>query len=167
MQKSLKYYDYATVFEEVPGHISLALNLTGCRHHCPGCHSRHLWQDTGIPLLPALPAFLTRYQGLVSCICFMGGEQNISQLLLAMFAAKREGYHICLYTGSPDIRRMVHYFGSLCDYIKVGEYDQQRGGLASPTTNQRMYALEHTGNTVTLTDITSTFFRSAQQTPAK
>ena len=40
---------YDIVFQEIPVEVTLALNLSGCPCHCPGCQSPHLWEDTGEP----------------------------------------------------------------------------------------------------------------------
>ena len=46
----LKYLNSDIVFQEVPDEVALAINLTGCPCHCPGCHSQYLWNDVGQPL---------------------------------------------------------------------------------------------------------------------
>ncbi len=43
----LKYVDTAIVFSEIPGEITLAINISGCPNHCQGCHSKYLWKDYG------------------------------------------------------------------------------------------------------------------------
>ena len=43
----LKYYNYDIVFQEVPDEVTLAVNLSNCPNHCPGCHSPHLCKDIG------------------------------------------------------------------------------------------------------------------------
>ena len=41
----LKYVNCDIVFQEVPNEVALAINISGCPCHCPGCHSPYLWQD--------------------------------------------------------------------------------------------------------------------------
>ena len=46
----LKYTNTDIVFQEIPDEVTLAVNLSGCPCHCPGCHSQYLWGDEGEPL---------------------------------------------------------------------------------------------------------------------
>ena len=72
----LKVASYDIVFQEIPGEVTLALNLPGCPCHCPGCHSQHLWEDVGEELNEGLlDALVAKYQGLITCVAFMGGDQ--------------------------------------------------------------------------------------------
>ena len=50
----LKVASFDIVFQEIPGEVTLALNLSNCPCHCPGCHSPHLWEDTGEELNESL-----------------------------------------------------------------------------------------------------------------
>ena len=43
----LKFYNYDIVCQEIPDEVTLAINITGCPIHCPGCHSTWLWEDCG------------------------------------------------------------------------------------------------------------------------
>lgn len=43
----IKYYNTDIVFQEIPGEVTLAINLTRCPFKCKGCHSTHLQQDIG------------------------------------------------------------------------------------------------------------------------
>ena len=57
----LKYTNTDIVFQEIPDEVTLAVNLSGCPCHCPGCHSTHLWGDTGDPLTDeAIDCLLSR-----------------------------------------------------------------------------------------------------------
>ena len=71
----LKYTDVDVVFQEIPDEVTLAVNLSGCPCHCPGCHSMHLWKDDGNPLTnDALDNLLDRQPSGISCVAFMGGD---------------------------------------------------------------------------------------------
>ena len=70
---SLKYYNTAIAMQEIPDEISFVINITGCPHHCEGCHSPHLWENGGYPLSWALDEAF-RYVGYISCILFMGRQ---------------------------------------------------------------------------------------------
>ena len=48
--KPLKFVDIKIVFQEIPDEISMAFNISGCPIHCPDCHSKYLWKNTGTKL---------------------------------------------------------------------------------------------------------------------
>ena len=77
----LMYKGYSVVFQEVPGEVSLAINISGCQHHCPDCHSKYLWNNEGAAFLERdLGSIIDKYDGLITCVCFMGGDHNIVKL---------------------------------------------------------------------------------------
>ena len=43
----LRLASFDVVFQEIPGEVTLALNLSGCPNRCAGCHSPHLWEEVG------------------------------------------------------------------------------------------------------------------------
>lgn len=50
---------------------------------------------------------------------------------------------VCLYSGRDDEERDITLAKSAhCAWLKTGSYQESLGGLASPWTNQRFYALE-------------------------
>lgn len=151
----LKFAGYTVVTQEVPTEVSLALNISGCPHHCPACHSKYLWDDVGELLLDNLDDLLDRYEDLITCVCFMGGEQNADELLLALQRVRWRGLKTCLYSGSDTTDGFTHLFPWL-DYLKIGHYDEELGGLDSPTTNQMMFYFAEPGRGY---DITSRFWK--------
>ena len=71
----LKVASFDIVFQEIPGEVTLALNLSNCPCHCPGCHSQHLAQDIGEPLNEELmDGLIARYGSMITCVAFMGGD---------------------------------------------------------------------------------------------
>ena len=71
----LKYANTDIVFQEIPDEVTLAINITNCPCHCPGCHSHYLWEDIGLPLdTDAIDAFVEEYGTDMTCISFMGGD---------------------------------------------------------------------------------------------
>ena len=46
----LRLASFDVVFQEIPGEVTLALNLSGCPNRCAGCHSPHLGEEVGEPL---------------------------------------------------------------------------------------------------------------------
>ena len=136
----LKYIGYQVVLQEVPDEISLAINISGCPHRCEGCHSKYLWEDDGEPLLNNLDFWLDKYNDYISCVCFMGGDQDEDELIEAINKVKRHDSNlaICLYTGSYSVNKKIL---KLLDYIKIGPYIENLGGLNNPNTNQKMYEI--------------------------
>ena len=89
MLKPLKYISYAIIFQEVPNEITLAFNISGCPHHCEGCHSQYLWDYEGDNLLPInMINVINKYKNYITCVCFMGGDQNIEELTEALKTCK-------------------------------------------------------------------------------
>ena len=139
----LRYVSYDIVFQEIPGEVSLAINISNCPNHCKGCHSLHLWNDYGEILDGnALSGLLEKYGNAITCVCFMGGDAFPNQVEnLAVFIRKRskENIKVGWYSGKPN-------FPSCCllsnfDYLKLGPYIERLGGLDSPGTNQRFYQI--------------------------
>lgn len=135
----LKYLGYSIVFQEVPNEVSLAINISGCPYKCRGCHSEYLWEYKGNYLCDDIYDLIQQYDGLITCVCFMGGDQNQSDLLNCFNIVKQFGLKICLYSGNDNqdsLNDIINY----CDYLKIGHYDEVLGGLDSHTTNQRFYS---------------------------
>ena len=155
----LRYLYCKQIFKEIPGEITLGISISGCQIRCKGCHSSDLWEDKGTPLnIKELHKLLKKNQG-ITCICLLGGEHSIDELI-ALFKAVPRNIKTAWYCGldmiPKDKRGIIQYL----DYCKLGHYDQELGGLDSPTTNQRMYKLEHQGDgNYYETDITHTFWK--------
>lgn len=134
----LKYAGYSIVMQEVPDEISLAFNISGCPHRCEGCHSEFLWNDIGDGLLENMDHLLDIYGDHITCVCFMGGEQNTDELLTALWRVRARGLKTCVYAGCDTVDNLQDIL-PFVTYLKLGHYDREKGGLDSPSTNQRMY----------------------------
>ena len=134
----LKYIGYSIVFQEVPDEVTLAINISGCPHKCEGCHSKYLWEYEGNYISDDLDILIEKYKGLITCVCFMGGDQNFEELCLAALIVKLHGLKVALYSGALEIS-LDNHLAIGFDYIKIGPYNATLGGLNSPTTNQKMY----------------------------
>lgn len=144
----LKVASFDVVFQEIPGEVTLALNLSGCPCHCPGCHSPHLADDIGEPLDEALlDGLIDRYKGLITCVAFMGGDADPQEV--ARLAAYIKGLKTAWYSGRTNMPEYKF------DYVKIGPYIESLGGLKSEKTNQRLY--KRVGEE--WSDITSSFWR--------
>ena len=135
----LKFYNFDIVFQEIPDEVTLAVNITGCPCHCPGCHSPHLWEDIGDPLdAAALQAMHAEYAGGVTCICLMGGDADPSAVeRLCRYVKEEMGLHSAWWSGRPALPERIDL--SCFDYVKTGPYVEELGGLKNPKTNQRLY----------------------------
>lgn len=156
----LRYANYSITFQEVPNEISLVLNITGCTHHCDGCHSDYLAQDFGNYVDDDLPALLDRYKGMITCVCFMGGDQAIDNLREWLKRIKEEyDLKTCVYSGTDDIDTFDNCLDYL-DYLKIGPYKKEFGGLDNPNTNQKFYIVVKDEDTeINLFDITLAFIK--------
>ena len=135
----LKYLGYSIVFQEVPDEVTLAINISGCPHKCEGCHSKYLWEYQGNYISDDLDSLIEKYKGLITCVCFMGGDQNQIDLLGLLKTVQKYGLKTALYTGLGLVNNLnMRILGNL-NYLKTGEYNSSLGGLNSLTTNQRMY----------------------------
>lgn len=151
----LKFYNYDIVFQEVPDQVSLAVNITDCPNHCPGCHSTYLQQDIGSPLSEqVIDVLLERYGRSITCWCFMGGDAQPEEVdrLAGYVHQVMPNLKIAWYSGRSALSQEVNpkHF----NYIKLGPYVQEKGGLRKQATNQRLY--EVSGGQ--LIDITSKFW---------
>ena len=149
----LRYTSYDIVFQEVPDEVTLAINISNCPNRCEGCHSPHLQEDTGEELTEnALSALLEKYGNAVTCICFMGGDNSPEDVLSLAKFAKQLHKKTAWYSGNSNFYNNAQkYF----DYIKLGAYIKELGGLNSPATNQRFYRIENE----TIIDITEQFYK--------
>lgn len=153
----LKYVNTGIVFQEIPDEVTLAINISNCPCHCPGCHSHYLWEDIGMPLnTDAIDALIEKYGENITCIAFMGGDSDPTGVnLLAQYIHEEHPlFKVAWYSGririSPSVKKTDF------DYLKIGPYIKHLGPLKSATTNQRLYRQTPEG---TFEDITARFWR--------
>ncbi len=137
----MRHLSYNIVFQEVPNEISLAFQITGCRLVCKGCHSRELWNPKSGEVLTdhLYNSLLEKYNGLISCVLFFGGEWHEEELIKKLKIAQSAGLCTCLYTGEDDVSIKIK---ENLDYIKVGKWIEELGPLSSVTTNQKFIKLK-------------------------
>lgn len=135
----LRYCNTDIVFQEYPDEVTLAINISGCPCHCPGCHSPFLWANKGDELtIDSLTSLIEEAGEPITCIGFMGGDadpktvDNLAFYVKQHYPTLKTGWYTGRTAISPDIHK--EYF----DYIKVGPYLRHLGALNSPKTNQRM-----------------------------
>lgn len=137
----LKFKDTMVTFEEVPSEVTLCINITGCPIHCPDCHSKHLWEDIGEELMPVtLSSIIAKNSG-ITCVAFMGGDNSPEEICnLAKWVKNNTELKVCWYSGKDRLEEGFPLENF--DYIKVGPYIKELGGLDSPRTNQRFYEVK-------------------------
>lgn len=141
----LKYANYDIVFQEVPNEMSLAVSISGCTLRCAGCHSRYLWEDKGEVLSIFAIEQLLKLEDGVTCLLLMGGEHDIDTLV-EIFMHFHRKIKTAWYCGLDMIPKDKLGIVQYLDFLKVGHFDMELGGLSSPTTNQRLYKIEHQGD---------------------
>ena len=147
----MKVASFDIVFQEIPGEVTLALNLSNCPCHCSGCHSPHLAEDIGEPLNEQLlDGLIARYGSMITCVAFMGGDADPEEV--ARWAEYVRPLKTAWYSGRTSFPRNPRTL----DYLKLGPYIEALGGLKSPTTNQRLY--KRVGDE--WQDITSSFWKN-------
>jgi anaerobic ribonucleoside-triphosphate reductase activating protein len=149
----LRFVSYDIVFQEVPGEITLAINLSNCPNDCKGCHSPHLKENVGEMLSNNVLLYLIEKYGIaITCICFMGGDSSPKEVeSLSLFLREqtkgriKTGWYSGKNTFPEDCSPQSF------DYLKLGAYIDNLGGLDAVTTNQRFYRIEN-GNMIDETD---------------
>lgn len=137
----MRYSEFEIVLQEVPGEVTLCFTITGCKLACDGCHSPYLWKENSGKELSytVFNNIINRYDKLISCILFMGGEWHQEELVEFLQIAKDKGLKTCLYTGLEDVGDEIK---KNLDFLKVGFWDKNLGGLKSKKTNQRFIKVD-------------------------
>ena len=137
----MRYKQARVVFQEVPNEVTLAIEVTGCPNHCPGCHSPELLDPEGVELdYLEMETLLRRHYPFITCVCFMGGDHEPDALCDLLWYVSAHGLRTALYSGREGVPyRIVDRL----NYLKVGSYVEALGGLRSSTTNQRFYKIEN------------------------
>lgn len=134
----LKYLKADIVFTEIPMEMSYAVQFSGCTLRCSGCHSRELWEDKGTYFTKETIDAIFKENTGITCLLLMGGEHDIDTLIrLFMYAHQR--IKTAWYCGLDMIPKDKKAILDYLDFLKLGHYDHELGGLDSPTTNQRLY----------------------------
>lgn len=147
----MQYYNFDVTLTDVPSEISLAFSMAGCSLGCNGCFWKPLKNAETFELTnESYIAKLNRYENLISCILFYGGEWHEKELISKLKIAKLHGLKTCLYTGRQTVSASII---SHLDFLKTGRYREQFGGLANPNTNQKFI------NVITGENLTSLFWK--------
>lgn len=135
----MKFVTAGVVFSEVPDEISLELGISNCPFKCEGCHSPFLQEDIGDTLDVEKLRHLIKENRGITCVLFSGGDASYKEVEYLCKVVKDDFPSIktAWYSGRTTLPEatVLDYF----DYIKLGPYKKDLGGLDSPTTNQRLY----------------------------
>lgn len=140
----MKYFNWDIVFQEIPDETTLAINISNCPCHCPGCHSKFLWADVGTELnVVEYDRLLSAVIQDITCVCFMGGDAEPEYINTLAEYSKRyfDQIKVGWYTGKTIVSKAVNL--AWLDYVKVGPYIERLGGLKSPQSNQKLYKVIH------------------------
>ena len=137
----MRYSEFEIVLQEVPGEVTLCFTITGCKLACDGCHSPYLWKEgSGDELtVNVFNNVINRYKNLLSCILFMGGEWHKEELIEFLKIARERGLKTCLYTGLEDVDDDIK---SNLNFLKIGSWNKNLGGLKNIETNQKFINVE-------------------------
>ena len=133
------FYSKNIVFQEVPNEISLSFSIAGCPNNCKNCSWKNCDKKESLLDKDLYLSFLNKYKSLATCVLFLGGEWVKETLIDFLKTAKDYGYKTCLYTGKNDVSNEIK---EQLDYLKVGPYIEELGGLASEKTNQKFIDLK-------------------------
>ena len=145
----LKCYSYDIVCQEIPDEISLAVNISCCPNRCPGCHSPWLWEEAGEEMTEdMLTSLISGYSAAITCFCFMGGDAEPSEVERISRWIKSRWPHIktAWYSGRAELPDGFDV--KVLDYLKLGPYIEELGGLESPDTNQVFYKVSPDGTLI-------------------
>lgn len=157
----LKYADTLVTFSEIPDEITLCINISGCQNACQGCHSPWLAKDVGTILNSSeLNRLVNKNKG-ITCVCFMGGDQLPEEINILAQDVKNLDLKSAWYSGKQDLSEKIDIKNF--DYIKLGPYIEEKGGLTNPNTNQRLYEVNRLSKLPekwSLKDITNKFWKN-------
>ena len=131
----------------MPGESSICIYISGCCHDCHNCHYPMLKRKNyGEILMDFYEDIIASYQSQATCVCFLGEGGNTAverdEIRLMVEYANRQGLKTCLYSGRDvEIESWMHIF----DYVKLGSYQEDKGALESPGTNQVMWKKTSSG----------------------
>ncbi len=137
----LKFYNYDIVFQEIPDEVTLAFNITHCPHRCHNCHSPFLWEDNGELFNEEnIEIILKNYKDAITCLSIMGGDNDTKEVnRMAAWLKKTYGLKIGWYSGNKELSQDIELKNF--DYVKLGPYIEELGGLKQKTTNQKLYKI--------------------------
>lgn len=130
----------------------VVFEIGNCLQHCEGCHSPELWTAEGAQWLTVddLKDYIKTQRG-ITAVVFMGGTTNYEidpeEFLREIVKPISKEYPVGLYHGCIEFP----YSRDDLTWLKIGRYIECQGGLASPTTNQKMFYKLPNGEWINIT----------------
>mgnify|MGYP003466410301 FL=1 len=95
-----------------------------------------------------LTSLISGYSAAITCFCFMGGDAEPSEVERISRWIKSRWPHIktAWYSGRADLPDGFDV--KVLDYLKLGPYIEELGGLKSPDTNQVFYKVSPDGTLI-------------------
>lgn len=92
-----------------------------------------------------LSTLIGKYSAAITCFCFMGGDADPHEIMRLSSFIKTEFPHIktAWYSGREELPEGFDIM--VLDFIKLGPYKENLGGLKSPGTNQVLYKVSPDG----------------------
>lgn len=140
----MKYIDTQITFREVPDMVCRCFSISNCGERCKNCHSPELRKDIGTELTDEiLLSYLTDDKNTIDCFVFLGDGGDNIRMCDILKLCKEHGYKTCIYLGRNTIS--MTYLRYL-DYVKLGPYIEELGGLDNQNTNQIMFEIKNINN---------------------
>lgn len=139
----LQYLDTYVGLQEIPGEVSLVIILSDYVFQCRGKKAQMYKSKEGKPLTKEeFTVFIDSLIGDITCVTFMGGDIAPDEIndLATFVRIQYPDLRIGWYSSDESITVFTEYQNF--DYIKLGPYNQRKGGLRPPKTNQRLYKVE-------------------------
>lgn len=137
----LYYTEFGLSNREVPGESSICIYISGCCHNCKNCHYPLLkTKDYGERLNEYYKDIIELYRKQATCVCFLGEGPNTEvehdEFRAIVEYARQNQLKTCLYSGR-DVS--IESWMKMFDYIKLGSYQEDKGGLDNLSTNQSFW----------------------------
>lgn len=132
---------------EIPNRISVFFEIGNCTCHCDGCHSPELWDTNytrpNMTVQEIVDYVDEQYKLGANAVVLMGGMNNkdVSKDVFTLLLLELSTRQVGIYVGSDDLEWLPLL---PVRWIKAGGYEKDKGGLDSPTTNQRFYEYDTT-----------------------
>lgn len=150
----VQYLDVYVGLQEIPSEVSLVIIISDYIRQCRGKKAKLYKSIEAKPLIPEeLSVLIDSLIEEITCVTFMGGDIAPDEMndFAAFVRTQYPELRIGWYSADESITVFTDYQNF--DYIKLGSYNQRKGGLSSPKTNQRLYKVEGAA----LRDITHRF----------
>jgi len=101
---------------------------------------------------------VSKYEKNITCVAFMGGDADVHGVMhLAHWIKNHYPLKVAWYSGRSELSDK--FAPQWVDYVKVGPYKKECGGLENPHTNQKMFKVDKNLNDFVYTDITQQFWK--------